>query len=225
MAENKSFSISRKGYTCSEVDEYISFSQQADTLLRESYASIQEKYDGLYAENAKLRKDCTALALALQKLREEALATPAAQEGNDALLEEIAALKAENEALKAELDKAKSEDKGNENSAGNYSDAASKMISEVAQVVQRLEQDAQRKADAITAAAMLEQEKARLVKDQVDHEVRSLMSMLESFIGNTAVETPVVEAEEGKETVEETAAEVVEIAETVEVISEDETEE
>ena len=185
MADNNSFSISRKGYNCAEVDEYISYASQSETQLRESYASLQEKHDALHEENSKLRKDCTALALALQKLRETAVAEDNT-DGNEGLREEIAALRAEKEALTAELAAAREKDG---EASDCYSDAASKMIAEVAQIVQKLEKDAQRKADAITAAARLEQEKAKLIKEQVNHEVRSLMSMLVSFADDADEET------------------------------------
>ena len=189
MADNNSFSISRKGYNCTEVDEYVSYARQAETQLRESYASLQEKYDALHEENSKLRKDCTALALALQKLREAAPSEDSKEDIN--LRKENDTLKAENEELKAELEIARKE--GTE-VAQFYSNTASKMIEEVAQIVQKFEKDAQRKADAITAAARLEQEKANLIKEQVNHEIRSLMSMLDSF---------------GKDTENEHAVEVI----------------
>ena len=186
MADNNSFSISKKGYTCTEVDEYVSCARQAETQLRESYASLQEKYDALAEENSKMRKDCTALAVALQKLREAPLSQDSKQA--DALCEENEALKAENAELKAELEIARKE--GTE-VAKFYGNTASKMIEEVAQIVQKFEKDAQRKADAITAAARLEQEKAILMKEQVNHEVRSLMSMLGSFANDTQKENAV----------------------------------
>ncbi len=186
MADNNSFSISKKGYNCAEVDEYISCARQSETQLRESYASLQEKYDALAEENSKMRKDCTALALALQKLREAALSEDVKEA--DSLHKENAALKAENEELKAELEIARKE--GTE-VAKFYGNTASKMIEEVAQIVQKFEKDAQRKADAITAAARLEQEKANLIKEQVNHEVRSLMSMLGSFAKDTEKESAV----------------------------------
>lgn len=187
MADNNSFSISKKGYTCTEVDEYVSCARQAETQLRESYASLQEKYDALAEENSKMRKDCTALAVALQKLREAPLSQDSKQ-ATDALREENEALKAENAELKAELEIARKE--GTE-VAKFYGNTASKMIEEVAQIVQKFEKDAQRKADAITAAARLEQEKAILMKEQVNHEVRSLMSMLGSFANDTQKENAV----------------------------------
>lgn len=186
MADNNSFSISRKGYTCSEVDEFISYARQSEAQLRESYASLQEKYDTLHEENSKLRKDCAVLAAALQKLRETAL-TEESIDGTN-LREENTALKAENEELKAELEVIRNE--GTE-AAKLYGNTASKMIEEVAQLVQKLEKDAQRKADAITVAARLEQEKVNLIKEQVNHEVRSLMSMLESFAKDTENESAV----------------------------------
>ena len=186
MADNNSFSISRKGYNCTEVDEYVSYARQAETQLRESYASLQEKYDALHEENSKLRKDCTALALALQKLRESAPSEDSKEDIN--LRKENDTLKSENEELKAELEIARKE--GTE-VAQFYSNTASKMIEEVAQIVQKFEKDAQRKADAITAAARLEQEKANLIKEQVNHEIRSLMSMLDSFAKDTENENAV----------------------------------
>ena len=194
MADNNSFSISRKGYTCAEVDEYISCVRQSETQLRESYASLQEKYDALCEEKSKLHKDCTALAVALQKLREAGLSEEVRESTN--LREENAALKAENEKLKAELEIARKE--GTE-VAKFYGDTASKMIEEVAQIVQRFEKDAQRKADAITAAARLEQEKANFIKEQVNHEVRSLMSMLGSFARDTENEGTVEVIDDGKD--------------------------
>lgn len=181
MAENNSFSVSRKGYACAEVDEYINASRRAEAQLRESYASLQEKYDTLAEDNSKLRKDCTALAVALQKLREAAVSEES--NGNGASLrEENSALRAENEELKAELEIARKE--GAEVTKF-YGNTASKMIEEVAQIVQKFEKDAQRKAEAITAAARLEQEKVLLIKEQVNHEVRSLISMLDSFTMDT----------------------------------------
>ena len=180
MTDNNSFSISRKGYSCTEVDEYVNSVRQSEVQLRESYASLQEKYDALCEENSRMRKDCTALAVALQKLRDVSLS-----EGSDtvqSLREENSVLKAENEELKAELETALRE--GTE-VAKFYGNTASKMIEEVAQIVQKFEKDAQRKAEAITATARLEQEKAMLIKEQVNHEVRSLMSMLGSFTEDT----------------------------------------
>lgn len=194
MADNNSFSISKKGYNCTEVDEYVSFVRQSETQLRESYASLQEKYDTLAEENLKMHKDCTALALALQKLRETAITEDTEALGK--LREENEALKAENTKLKSELETARQE--GAE-VANFYGTTASKMIEEVAQIVQKFEKDAQRKAEAITAAARLEQEKTILIKEQVNHEIRSLMSMLGSFAKDTENEGAVEVVDETDE--------------------------
>lgn len=215
MAENIGFSISKKGYNFREVDEYVDAALNTEKTLRESYASLQEKYDFLYEENTKLveeknrlRNDCTALAVALQQLREQASTAPqtqaeehievdeATENASDSKYDEIIAenssLKAEISSLKAQLEKA-DEEQAAVKTGENYSETASKMIAEVATVVQKLEQDARRKADAITVAAKLEQEKTKLVKERVSHEVRSLMTMLGSFLD---------EAEEADETEE-----------------------
>ncbi len=204
MAENIGFSISKKGYNFREVDEYVDAALSTEKTLRESYASLQEKYDSLYEENSKLREDnerlrgdCTALAVALKQLREQASAAPQVQaeehigveEAQESLSEdryneiiaENSALKAEIGSLKAQLEKA-GEEQAAVKTGENYSETASKMIAEVAAVVQKLEQDARRKAEAITVAAKLEQEKTKLVKERVSHEVKSLMTMLGSFL-------------------------------------------
>ena len=56
------------------------------------------------------------------------------------------------------------------------------MIEEVAQVVKRVESDARRKAEAVTAAAKLEQAQAQLIHSRVNDEVKSLIQMLEGFL-------------------------------------------
>jgi hypothetical protein len=60
--------------------------------------------------------------------------------------------------------------------------SASQMIEEVAQVVKRVENDARRKAEAVTAAAKLEQTQARLIHSRVNEEVKSLIQVLEGFL-------------------------------------------
>ena len=57
MADYKSFSISRKGYNCAEVEEYIADCARNDADLREGYASLQEKYDSLFEEKGALIKE------------------------------------------------------------------------------------------------------------------------------------------------------------------------
>lgn len=182
MGENSGFSVSRKGYNCQEVESYIEIMRETETQLRLSYSDLQEKYDILYNEssklredNARMRSDCTTLAAALKKLREEAVN----QEDYKAKYEALLAEKA---------DCASEEEKEAAQTSAGYSESASKMIAEVAQVVQKLEQDARRKADALTVAAKLETEKSRLIKQRVNHEVQSLMEMLSGFLEQTGQE-------------------------------------
>ncbi len=177
MAENSGFSISRRGYSCEEVDEYISAANRNEAELKNSFANLQQSYDKLFEENSKLIKekqqlfsDCQAMAYALKKIRSgngEADADCKAQ-----------LLSAQNEIayLKAKL----------EESAGattqDCGEAASKMIEDVADVVQKLEKDARRKAEAITLSAKLEQAQAQLIKTRVNDEIKSLIEMLNSFL-------------------------------------------
>ncbi len=170
MADNKSFSISRKGYNCAEVEEYISACAKNDAELRESYASLQTKYDTLFEENGilikereQLRQECMALAAALKQLRDDA--------GED--------YKAKYEKAIAELEELKA---SQPEEAAAQSASPSQMIEEVAQVVKRVESDARRKAEAVTAAAKLEQTQAQLIRSRVNDEVKSLIHMLEGFL-------------------------------------------
>ncbi len=170
MADNKSFSISRKGYNCAEVDEYIADCAKSNTDLRESYASLQEKYDTLFEEKGalikereQLKQECVALAGALQQLRDNA--------GED--------YKVKYEEAIAELEELKAK-QPEESEAPSAS--PTQMIEEVAQVVKRVESDARRKAEAVTAAAKLEQTQAQLIRSRVNDEVKSLIQMLEGFL-------------------------------------------
>ncbi len=171
MADNKSFSVSRKGYNCAEVDEYIASCDRNEAELRESYASLQTKYDSLFEENGalikereQLRQECITLAAALQQLRENTDAD----------------YKAKYEEAIAQLEELK--ENQNEQSEAQSSASATQMIEEVAQVVKRVESDARRKAEAITSAAKLEQTQAQLIRSRVNDEVKSLIQMLEGFL-------------------------------------------
>lgn len=203
MAETISFSIARKGYDCGEVDNYLAAFFDSMNQLRDSYSQLQTQYDTLYdsnsklvKENARLKSDCTALALAIKKQREAVETVETAEsatshvevvsEGDDNLLNQIEQLKAENKAAANEIEQLKAllaeKERIQASSDGEYGETASKMISEVAAVVQKLEKDARRKAEAITVSAKLEQERANIIKERVNREVESLMTMLESFL-------------------------------------------
>lgn len=206
MDSNNGFSVSRKGYNCSEVDQYVDIMRETEAQLRESYSELLAKYDSLYdgnsklrEENARLRNDCATLAAALKKLKEETEAQEDYKAKYEEMLNSAAEPETEDETQpEAEpVEEAQPEEQQAEEPISekepvaapvNYSESASKMISEVAQVVQKLEQDARRKADAITVAAKLEKEKSKLIKERVDHEVRSLMDMLSGFLEETGEE-------------------------------------
>ena len=185
MAESKTFSISRKGYNPTEVDEYIAASEMSAMDLRESYATLREKYDSLFEENGKLikereqlRQGCKTMAAALKQLRESS------GEDYKAKYEETAA---QLEDALAQLNELKSDKKVAPVAVESVS--ASQMIEEVAQVVKRIESDARRKAEAVTAAAKLEQTQAQLIRSRVNEEVKSLVQMLEGFLNGEAEET------------------------------------
>lgn len=200
MAETISFSIARKGYDCGEVDNYLTTLVDSLNQLRDSYSQLQAQYDSLYdsnsklvKENAHLKSDCTALALAIKKQREaaetEAPHVEVIADGESDTSEQIEQLKAENKAAKEEIEQLKALlDEKQAAGNGEYGETASKMISEVAAVVQKLEKDARRKAEAITVSAKLEQERANIIKERVNQEVASLMEMLESFLDQNKAE-------------------------------------
>ena len=185
MAENKTFSVSRKGYNCAEVDEYIASCDSNIAQLRESYAALQAKYDNLFEENGtlikereQLRQECIALAGALQQLRENAEQTrnnaePVCENADEDY-------KAKYEEAIAQLEELKA--KQPEEVSPFQSTTPSQMIEEVAQVVKRVENDARRKAEAVTAAAKLEQTQAQLIRSRVNDEVKCLIQMLEGFL-------------------------------------------
>ncbi len=171
MAESKNFSTARKGYNTAEVDEYVASSERVNAELRESYAGLQAKYDSLFEENGKLikereqlRQGCKTMATALKQLRENA------GEDYKTKYEEAIVQLEELKAQKADAP------------AAVESVSASQMIEEVAQVVKRVESDARRKAEAVTAAAKLEQTQAQLIRSRVNDEVKSLIQMLEGFL-------------------------------------------
>ena len=172
MAESKSFSISRKGYSCAEVDEYVAASETAQAQWRDAYASLQARNDSLFEENGNLirekeqyKQECKALAGIIKQLRENS------DEGYKAKYEETLA---QLEQLKAESSSVQATE----------SASATQMIEEVAQVVRRVENDARRKAEAITSAAKLEQTQAKLISARVTEEVKSLIKMLEGFVAD-----------------------------------------
>lgn len=174
MAVSKSFSISRRGYNCAEVDEYIAASDSSRAQLRESYTSLQAKYDSLFEEKGELLKEreqlkqgCKTMAAALSQLRENTTED----------------YKAKYEEAIAQLEQLKSEQAAQVAQPAD-STTATQMIEEVAQVVRRVESDARRKAEALTAAAKLEQTQAQLISSRVTEEVKSLIKMLEGFVAN-----------------------------------------
>lgn len=180
----RSFSISRKGYNPAEVDDYVNAAERSYNDLRENYATLQSKYDSLFEENGtlikereELRQNCVTMAAALNQLREKP------GEDYKARYEEAVAqlekYKAEIEELKAEKSAAP---------AGVDTMSASQMIEEVAMVVKRVESDARRKAEAITANAKIEQTQALLIRSRVNEEVKSLVQLLEGFLGNIQTE-------------------------------------
>ena len=203
MAETISFSIARKGYDCSEVDNYLTTLVDSMNQLRDSYSQLQLQYDSLcdnntklVKENAHLKSDCTALALAIKKQREatenQEQHIEITADDDSGMLEQVEQLKAENKAAKEEIEQLKAllneKEKAQASGDGEYGETASRMISEVAAVVQKLEKDARRKAEAITVSAKLEQERANIIKERVNQEVASLMEMLGSFLDQTKSE-------------------------------------
>ena len=186
MAVSKTFSISRKGYNPAEVDDYIAIIEASESDLRESYVALQEKYDKLFEENGKLikereqlRQGCKTMAAALKQLRENSGNQPGESSDDDykAKYEETEAQLKDALAQIEELKSQKAETPIVVEPA-----SASQMIEEVAQVVKRVESDARRKAEAVTAAAKLEQAKAELIHSRVNDEVKSLIQMLESYL-------------------------------------------
>ncbi len=174
---DKSFSISRKGYNPAEVEEYIAAAERSYNDLRDGYAALQTKYDSLFEENGtlikereQLRQNCLTMAAALKQLRENP--------GED--------YKAKYEKAAAQLEELKAQQTAAP--AGVDAISASQMIEEVAMVVKRVESDARRKADAITANAKLEQAQAQIIRSRVQEEVKSLVQMLEGFLNNTETE-------------------------------------
>lgn len=190
MEDSALFSASFRGYNCREVDEYIDNARQKETELRAGCEALQEKYDTVCEQLTKVTQerdhalsDCTVLSAALQKLRQ----TQTAPDED---------YKAKYEAAAEELEKLKANRQAANDSVPNGMQAASDMVSEVAQAVQKVETEARRKADALTMAAKLEKAQADLIKARTVSEVRSLVEMLNGFLEKNPEDTP---EEEGQE--------------------------
>lgn len=187
MPETNGFTIARKGYTCSEVDEYIKAAIKGEESLRESVSDLQMRCDKLLAENADLTKrlnkantDCATLAAAVAEAREKAAVEPDTEE-----LDELRAqLDSANERC-AELEK---ENEKLRRSEGGVpaGEAASSIVAEVTEVVAKIEKDARRKAEALTLSAKMEQARAHLVRERVNDEIASLIDMLNGFLQDGA---------------------------------------
>lgn len=206
MKEFEGFSMAFRGYSCSEVDEFVTTSIKTEGELRESCTALQKKNDELLAENERLVKDneritsdCATLAVSLKKLRDtSATAINTAENtelkyndesdesdelydvGSVAVQEDYKA-KYKNALLEIEHLK-KEQQSAKLNEPVECGEVASQMVSEVAEVVKKLERDARRKAEAITLSAKLEQAQAQLIKSRVNEEVKSLVDMLNSYL-------------------------------------------
>ena len=191
MEDRTVFSTSFRGYNCREVDEYLENAEKREAELREGCETLQQKYDGVCEQLTRVTQerdhavaDCTALASALQQLRQNA----PDEENED--------YKAKYEAAAKELEELKAEKKDGKaaEAAGDGVQVASDMVSEVAQAVQKVEAEARRKAEALTTVAKLEKAQADLILNRMLAEVRSLMEMLNGFLEqapkNTAEEQP-----------------------------------
>ena len=190
MEDSALFSASFRGYNCREVDEYIDNARQKETELRAGCEALQEKYDTVCEQLTKVTQerdhalsDCTVLSAALQKLRQ-------------AQTEPEEDYKAKYEAAAEELEKLKTNRQAANDSVPNGMQAASDMVSEVAQAVQKVETEARRKADALTIAAKLEKAQADLIKARTVSEVRSLVEMLNGFLEKNPEDTPEEEEQE-----------------------------
>ena len=173
MEDRTVFSTSFRGYDSREVDEYIETAKQREAELREGCETLQQKYDGVCEQLTRVTQerdravaDCTALASALQQLRQNA----PDEENED--------YKAKYEAVAKELEELKAEKKDGKaaEAAGDSVQVASDMVSEVAQAVQKVE------AEALTTVAKLEKAQADLILNRMLAEVRSLMEMLNGFL-------------------------------------------
>ena len=178
MNDTAEFSTAFRGYNCREVDDYIDLARQREADLRESCETLQKKYDTVCEQLTKATQerdhavsDCTVLSAALQKLRQSADAVKAEPDED---------YKAKYEAAAEELERLKAAQENG--SVTNGLQAASDMVSEVAQAVQKVETEARRKADALTMAAKLEIAQADLIKARTISEVRSLVEMLNGFL-------------------------------------------
>lgn len=187
MAEANGFTIARKGYACSEVDEYIKAAIKGEESLRESLSGLQERCDQLLAENADLTKrlnkantDCTTLAAAVAEARKKASAETDTEE-----LEELRTQLDSAEKRCAELEEENEKLKSSEGGIPG-GETASSIVAEVTEVVAKIEKDARRKAEALTLSAKMEQARAHLVRERVNDEIAGLIDMLNGFLENGA---------------------------------------
>ncbi|HBL40235.1 MAG TPA: hypothetical protein DDY98_01155 [Ruminococcaceae bacterium] len=182
MEDSAVFSTSFRGYNYREVDDYIDYAKKVEQELRDGCEVLQKKYDTVCEQLTKVTQerdravaDCTTLSGALKKLRYDALTHQA--EPDDGY-------KAKYEAAVAELEKLKAKP----GSAADGIQATSDMVNEVARVIQKVEADARRKAEALTLAAKLEKAQTALMKARTVNEVRSLAEMLNSFLEKNPME-------------------------------------
>ena len=181
--EEAVFSTSFRGYSYREVDDYIDSAKQREQELRDGCEALQQKYDTVCEqltivtqERDRAVADCVTLSAALKKLNQSTLAQKAEPEDDykakyEAAMEELEKLKAKRTSGKASAD-----------AVDGGLQAASEMVSEVAQAVQKVETEARRKAEALTMAAKLEKAQADLIKTRTNNEVRSLVEMLNGFL-------------------------------------------
>ncbi len=182
------FSTAFRGYSYREVDDYIDRMQEAEKELREGCETLQKKYDTVceqltkaVQERDRAVSDCTTLSAALKKLRQDALIRQA---------ENTEDYKAKYEAAAAELNELKARQANLKIPDDGGVRAASDMLSEVAQTIQKLEADARRKAEALTLSAKLEKAQTTLIKTRTISEVRCLEEMLSGFLAKYAAEEP-----------------------------------
>ncbi len=185
--EDAIFSTSFRGYNYREVDDYLDNIKQKEQELRDGCEALQQKYDTVCEQLTQVTRerdravsDCATLSAALNALRKS---VPAPSDG----------YKARYEAVTKELEKLKTKKKPGKaaaDAADGGLQAASEMVTEVAQVVQKVEAEARRKAEALTMAAKLEKTQADLIKRRTNNEVRSLVEMLNGFLEKYPEEPP-----------------------------------